>query len=202
MGKLWREFKAFAMGGNALDLALGFIIGAAFSTLVDSLSKDVIMQSVAALFGQPNFSRLNVNIPHEHRPPTTINVGNFASALVNFLLLALVLFFIVKGITLLGVGRGRVFEERECPYCLEKVPSRALICKTCTQPLVAELPSLAEAERRAAELRARRLALSLPVPALRRSSNAAKPPAQPDRSAEPPLVADPIEPTEPPGRSG
>jgi large conductance mechanosensitive channel len=58
MRGLWGEFKAFALGGNMLDLALGFIIGTAFAGLVDSLAGDVIMQFVAAIFGQPDFSAL------------------------------------------------------------------------------------------------------------------------------------------------
>jgi large conductance mechanosensitive channel len=172
MLKVFREFRAFAVGGNMLDLALGFIIGAAFSKLVEAFAQNVIMDFVAALFGQPDFTALNIRIHHSQ-----IHVGVFFSQLVSFLLLAWVLFVLVKMISAFGIGRQRVFEERECPYCLEHVSPRALICKTCSQPLVDELPALAEAEKRAAELRARK-GLNLPpipVPARRREPAATAP---------------------------
>jgi large conductance mechanosensitive channel len=161
MRKLWREFKGFAMGGNMLDLALAFIIGAAFSKLVESLSQNLIMDSVAAVFGQPNFNELNFTIHHHNRAPSQIQVGAFAADLLTFFILTLSLFILVKVITVVGIGRGRAFEERICPYCLERVSPHALVCKTCGQALVAELPSPDEAERRLVEVTARR---SLPLP--------------------------------------
>jgi len=178
MLKVFREFRAFAMGGNMLDLALGFIIGAAFSKLAEAFSQFVVMDLVAALFGQPNFTSLNIKIHN-----SKIELGAFLSELVSFLLLAWVLFLLVKMISAVGIGRRRVFEERECPYCLELVTPRALVCKTCGQALVDELPPYAEAERRAAELRARRLSLPpIPVPARRRepATTAPPPPADPE----------------------
>jgi large conductance mechanosensitive channel len=177
MRKVLREFRAFSLGGNMVDLALGFIIGAAFSKLVEAFSQFIVMDAIAALFGQPDFKALNVTV-HGSK----IEIGEFASQLLSFLLLAWVLFILVKMISAFGLTRPRVFEERECPYCFERVPPRALICKTCSQPLVEELPPLAEAERRAAETRARR-ALSLPpipVPAIRRRENAPVSPAAPE----------------------
>jgi large conductance mechanosensitive channel len=174
MLKVFREFRTFSMGGHMIDLALGFIIGAAFSKLAEAFAQNVVMDLVAALFGQPDFTSLNIRI---HR--SQIHVGVFLSELVSFLLLAWVLFLLVKMISAFGIGRRRVFEERECPYCLELVSPRALICKTCGQALVDELPPLAEAEKRAAELRTRR-SLSLPpipVPARRREPAATAPTA-------------------------
>jgi large conductance mechanosensitive channel len=156
MRKLWREFKGFAMGGNMLDLALGFIIGTAFATLIQSLAGNIIMQFVAAIFGKPNFESLDVNINN-----ATIEYGAFLTDLINFALLAVVLFLIVKFIVFVGVGQGRAFEDRNCPYCLERVDPTALVCKFCGQQLVEELPSLAEAQERLRAARARRR-LSLP----------------------------------------
>jgi large conductance mechanosensitive channel len=171
MRKLWREFKAFAMGGNMLDLALAFIIGAAFSKLIESLSQNLIMDSVAAVFGQPNFNELNFTIRHHNRPPSSIHVGAFAADLLTFFILAVSLFLVIKAISVVG-GRSRVFEERTCPYCLERVTPRALICKVCGQALVAELPPLEEAERRFNEMNARRALplppISIPIPVRRR----------------------------------
>ncbi|MFL5516226.1 MAG: large conductance mechanosensitive channel protein MscL [Gemmatimonadales bacterium] len=166
MRKVLREFRAFSMGGNMVDLALGFIIGAAFSKLVESFSQNIIMDLVAAIFGQPDFASLNVRIHN-----SKIELGVFLSQLVSFLLLAWVLFLLVKMISVFGLTYPRIFEERECPYCLERVAPRALICKTCGQQLVDELPSLAEAEKRAADMRARRLSLPpMPMPARRRET--------------------------------
>ncbi len=161
MRKVWREFRSFALGGSVVDLALGFIIGAAFSKLVEAFAQYIVMDSVAVLFGQPDFASLNVHIGKSR-----IEVGAFLSQLLSFVLLAWALFVIVKAISVLGIGQRRIFEQRECPYCEEFVSTRALVCKHCRQPLVDELPTLAEAEQRAAELRARRLAL--PIPARRR----------------------------------
>ena len=164
MRKLWREFKGFAMGGNMLDLALGFIIGTAFATLIQSLAGNVIMQFVAAIFGKADFQDLDVKINH-----ATIEYGKFLTDLLNFVLLALVLFLIVKIIVFVGVGQGRAFGDQNCPYCMERIDPNALVCKFCRQPLVDELPPLAEAQERFQGLRARRK-LSLPLPPLPRRS--------------------------------
>ncbi len=158
MRKVWREFRSFAMGGNLIDLALGFIIGAAFAKLIEAFAQFIVMDSVAVLFGQPDFTSLNIEIGR-----SKIELGAFLSQLLSFLLLAWVLFVLVKAISAFGLGQRRSFELRECPFCLEYVAARALICKHCRQPLVDELPSLQEAEQRNAELRVRRLPLPIPV---------------------------------------
>lgn len=173
MGKLWREFQSFALGGNVLDLALGFLIGAAFSTLVSSLANNILMQFVAAIFKQRDFSGL---VWHLHG--AEIRYGTFLTALLNFLMLAAVLFLVVKLMTVTRVTPSRLFEQRECPYCLELVPRPALVCKTCNQPLVKELPNVEEAEQRMSELRTRRSLslppISLPIPVRRRSPAASR----------------------------
>ena len=156
MRKLWREFKGFAMGGNMLDPALGFIIGTAFATLIQSLAGNVIMQFVAAIFGKADFKDLDVTINKAR-----IEYGAFLTDLINFTLLAIVLFLIVKFIVFVGVGQGRAFGDQNCPYCTERVDPNALVCKFCRQPLVDELPSLSEAQERLQAARARRK-LSLP----------------------------------------
>jgi large conductance mechanosensitive channel len=157
MRKLWSEFKSFAMSGNMLDLALGFIIGAAFAKLIESLANNVLMQLVAAVFGKQDFTKLQFTVNNAE-----IKYGAFLTDLINFLMLAAVLFAIVKGIVWFGIGKGRTFGEKQCPYCLEKVPPAALLCKSCGQQLVAELPPLAEAQRLLAEAQARRR-IALPV---------------------------------------
>lgn len=148
MKKLWREFKAFALSGNVFDLALGFLIGAAFSTLVESLADNVLMQLIASIFGEPDFNDWVFTIRG-----TQVKYGSFLTDLMSFFMLAGVLFLIVKGMSISGFSRMRTYEERECPYCMEPVAPHALVCKTCTQPLVAKLPAYEEAELRAERLR-------------------------------------------------
>jgi large conductance mechanosensitive channel len=177
--KLWSEFKSFAMSGNMLDLALGFIIGAAFAKLIESLANNVLMQLVAAIFGQQDFTKLKLTVHHAR-----INYGAFLTDLINFLMLAGVLFVIVKAIVWMGVGRARVFGEKQCPYCMERVPPTALICKSCGQQLVDELPALAEAERLLAEQQRRRLALP-PIPLRRRAGAVGAGVEEEDRSGPP-----------------
>ena len=134
MRKSWAEFKAFAMGGNMLDLALGFIIGAAFATLVESLAKNILMQLVAAIFGTPDFSSLSLTV-HD----AEITYGAFLTDLVSFLLLALVLFLIVKLVKRAGMGNFRAQGQRECPHCKEFVAIDAIKCKWCTADIEPEL---------------------------------------------------------------
>ena len=102
------EFVAFAVKGNAMALAVGTIIGAAFSTITKSLTEDIIMPVVAIFLGGIDFSEIKITLPRlfGEAPldeagnviPNTLNIGNFLSAIINFLILALVVFFLVKGI--------------------------------------------------------------------------------------------------------
>ncbi|MGL5816298.1 MAG: large conductance mechanosensitive channel protein MscL [Phycicoccus sp.] len=124
---MWSEFKAFALGGNMLDLALGFIIGTAFAGLVESLAGDVIMQFVAAIFGQPDFSGLVFTLND-----SDIRYGAFLTVVVNFLLLAAVLFGLVQLLKRAGLGNFKAQGSRECPYCMEFVAIDATKCKFCT----------------------------------------------------------------------
>jgi large conductance mechanosensitive channel len=124
---MWKEFRAFAMGGNMLDLALGFIIGAAFAALVESLASNVLMQFVAAIFGKPDFTELVVTVNDAE-----IKYGAFLTDFVGFLLMALVLFGIVKVLKKAGLGNFRAQGQRECPFCKEFVSVDALKCRHCT----------------------------------------------------------------------
>jgi large conductance mechanosensitive channel len=164
MRRLWNEFKSFAMSGNMLDLALGFIIGAAFAKIIESLAGNVLMQMVAVIFGQPDFRSLTINVNGG-----TIRYGAFLTDLVNFILLAALLFGVVKFIIFIGVGRGRAFGTKQCPYCQEQVAPNAYVCRFCHQQLVDELPPLAEAEARLADQYRRK---GLPIPIRRRPTEA------------------------------
>ena len=104
----WEEFTAFAIKGNAMALAVGTIIGAAFSTITKSLTDDVIMPIIAIFMGGIDFSELKITLPRlfgeapvdeaGNAIANTLNYGNFISAVINFLILALVVFFLVRGL--------------------------------------------------------------------------------------------------------
>lgn len=111
------EFKAFAIKGNALSMAVGVIIGGGFSTITKSLTDDVIMPIVSMFLGGINFSQWKITLPQWFAEPkvdeatgaviyNTLNFGNFLSAVINFLILALVIFWLVKGLNrLMQLGR-------------------------------------------------------------------------------------------------
>ena len=103
MKKFLQEFKEFINRGNVLGLAVGVIIGGAFSTITTSLTNDVIMPIVSIFLGGVDFSSMSVALPTfyavaEDAAPNTLNYGNFISAIINFLILALVVFCIVKAV--------------------------------------------------------------------------------------------------------
>ena len=119
----WDEFVAFAVKGNAMALAVGTIIGAAFSTITKSITDDIIMPIIAIFMGGINFSELKIVLPRLFGEPVldeagneilnTLNYGNFIAAIINFLILALVVFFLVKGINKMAeIGKKK---EEEAP---------------------------------------------------------------------------------------
>ena len=121
--KWWDEFLAFAVKGNAMALAVGTIIGAAFSGITKSLTDDVIMPIVAIFMGGIDFSELKITLPRLFGEPVldeagnvilnTLNYGNFISAIINFFILALVVFFLVRGLNKLSeLGKKK---EAEAP---------------------------------------------------------------------------------------
>lgn len=132
MKKFLEEFKNFASSGNIFDLALGVIIGGAFATVVESLSKDIIGDFIAALGGAPDLSEMVLEFNGGQ-----IHVGNFLGAVINFIILAFVLFMMVKLIMKYKLANFRAQGSRECPYCREFVAVDAIKCKHCTSDLKA-----------------------------------------------------------------
>lgn len=131
---MWREFREFAFKGNVVDLAIGLVIGAAFGAIVTSFVNNIINPFVGLLGGGKkalDAMRLSVT------PTVSIQYGAFLSAVLNFLIIAGVLFLVIK-----AVNRFRKKEEecidRECPFCLTQVPKAATRCPACTSELVAE----------------------------------------------------------------
>ena len=127
----WEEFKVFAIKGNAMALAVGTIIGAAFSAITKSLTDDIIMPIVSIFLGGIDFSELKIVLPRlwGEAPVdeagnvilNTLNWGNFISAIINFFILALVVFFLVKGLNRLSeIGKKK---EEEAPAEPEAPPA-------------------------------------------------------------------------------
>ena len=122
--KFWEEFKTFAIKGNAMALAVGTIIGAAFSTITKSLTDDIIMPVISIFLGGIDFSELKIVLPRlwgeakldeaGNEILNTLNWGNFISAVINFFILALVVFLLVKGLNKLSeIGKKKEEEEPE-----------------------------------------------------------------------------------------
>ena len=107
MGKFLTEFKEFAVKGNAVDMAVGVIIGGAFGKIVSSLVDDVIMPPIGWLIGGANFSDLKVTLPAEkiaggiEMQAATINYGNFIQTLIDFIIIAFCIFLMIKGLNTL-----------------------------------------------------------------------------------------------------
>lgn len=119
MGKLISEFKEFAVKGNAVDMAVGVIIGGAFGKIVSSIVDDIIMPPIGWLIGGVNFSDLKVTLPTVEIPgvekmaPATINYGNFLQTLIDFIIIAFCVFMLVKFINKLA--RKKKKEEAKTP---------------------------------------------------------------------------------------
>ena len=140
---LWKEFTEFAIKGNAMALAVGTIIGAAFSTITKSLTDDVIMPIVSIFLGGIDFSELKIVLPRlwgeakldeaGNEILNTLNWGNFLSAVINFFILALVVFFLVKGLNKLAeLGKKKEEEaaaEEEAPAEPEPTKEELLLAE-------------------------------------------------------------------------
>lgn len=127
------EFKKFVLKGNVVDLAVAVVIGAAFGAIVTALVKDLVTPLIAAIGGQPDFSRLTFTINH-----SKFLYGDFINAVISFLIIAAVIFFcVVKPLNHLLTMANRSkdtneLSEKECPECLFKIPKDAKRCGFCT----------------------------------------------------------------------
>lgn len=132
------EFKEFIMRGNVLDMAVGVIIGGAFTSIVTSLNED-LLTPVIGLFGGTDFSYLTVALGTGENAPI-LHYGNFITAVINFLITALVIFTIVKTINGVNDKLKKPEEEaapttKDCPYCKSKIDIAATRCPHCTSEL-------------------------------------------------------------------
>ena len=139
---MFKEFKAFAMRGNVLDMAVGIIIGAAFGRIITSFVSDIIMPPLGLVIGKVDFSSLFLNISGASYPTlaaakaagaATINYGVFLNTVLDFLIVAFVIFLMVRQVNRWSKpAPAAAPTTRECPYCLTQIPLKATRCPACT----------------------------------------------------------------------
>lgn len=155
---MFKEFKKFIMRGNMLDLAVGMIIGTAFNAIVTSLVNDLFMPLLGAIIGDTDFTNLYCvlgSLPEGVVKPATLaeaqelglatfNYGNFITAVIHFLLMAIVVFLIVKGMNKLSEAGKNLKKKDEkpaapttkvCPFCQSEISIKATRCPHCTSEL-------------------------------------------------------------------
>lgn len=137
------EFKEFISRGNVMDMAVGVIIGGAFQSIIKSLVDDVVMPVLSVITGGTDFSAWSVTLVEAdeaaEKAAVMLNYGNFISAIINFLLMALVIFTFVRTLNKLTAKMVPKKEEepaapttKKCPYCLSEIPLEAKKCAHCT----------------------------------------------------------------------
>lgn len=135
---MFKEFKAFIMRGNVIDLAVGVIIGAAFGKIVSSLVNDVLMPPIGALVGGIDFSDMAITLQSPVHPanPVTIKYGLFINNVIDFLIVAFCVFMLVKLVSrLYKQTPPPAPSEKKCPQCALPIPLEAKRCGHCTSVL-------------------------------------------------------------------
>jgi large conductance mechanosensitive channel len=131
-----KEFKEFIMRGNVVDMAVGLIMGASFGTIVTSLVNDIVMPPVGMLLGGIDFSHLVVTLQAD--PLVTINYGTFINTLITFLVVAVVMFLLVRAANKLKREPSPPEPTtKACNYCFSTIPVKATRCPHCTSQLEA-----------------------------------------------------------------
>lgn len=136
MKNFFNEFKKFIARGNVMDMAVGIIIGGAFTTIVNSLVNDII-NPLLGLFGGMNFDQLQLNITGD----VVLYYGKFITSIISFLVMALVVFILVRAINKAGEKFSKKDNEpavpttKKCPYCKSEIALEATRCPHCTSQL-------------------------------------------------------------------
>ncbi|HSB65411.1 MAG TPA: large conductance mechanosensitive channel protein MscL [Anaerolineales bacterium] len=140
-----KEFKNFVMKGNVIDLAVAVIIGVAFGAIVSSLVNDIIMPLIGQLLGKVNFTDLFISLSGEkyatlaaakEAGAATVNYGIFINTIINFLIVAFVIFLVVRLINRLKKApEPEAVTTKECPFCFTQIPIPAKRCPNCTSEL-------------------------------------------------------------------
>ena len=138
MKKFWSEFKTFISKGSVMDMAVGIIIGGGFTAIVNSLVNDLVMPLLSVLTGGYDFTKLSVVLGNGENA-ATLNYGLFISAVINFLLIALVIFCMIKAINKMK-DKIKKNEEADpttkiCPFCKSEIDIEATRCPHCTSQL-------------------------------------------------------------------
>lgn len=142
---MFKEFKAFAMRGNVLDMAIGIIIGAAFGKIVTSLVADILMPPIGLILGKVDFSNLFLNISGRSYPTlaeakaagaATLNYGLFLNNIIDFLIVAFAIFLLIRQINRWNKpAPAPAPTTKDCPYCATAIPLKATRCPNCTSEI-------------------------------------------------------------------
>jgi large conductance mechanosensitive channel len=141
---MWKEFKEFIARGNVIDLAVAVIIGAAFGKIITSLVEGVIMPPIGMALGKADFSNLFIDLSGQHpvsladaqlKGLPVIAYGMLINDVVNFLIVALVVFFVVKAVNRLRAAPPPPPNTKDCPLCLTAIPLAARRCPACCADL-------------------------------------------------------------------
>ena len=126
---MWKEFKNFIENGNVLDMAVGIIMGTAFTAIVNSVVEDLLMPIITGLTAGVDFQDLVVNVGG-----ATLKFGNLINAIITFLIISLVLFLILKSMHKIEPVNDEP-TTKECPHCKSEIPASATRCPNCTSEL-------------------------------------------------------------------
>jgi large conductance mechanosensitive channel len=140
-----KEFKEFIMRGNVLDLAIGIVIGAAFGKIVTSFVTDILMPPIGVALGKVDFSNLFIDLSGQHHPTVaaakaagaaTVNYGMFINTVIDFIIVAFVVFLIVQQVNKLRrPAPAAAPSTKDCPFCATAIPTAAKRCPNCTSQL-------------------------------------------------------------------
>jgi|SRR5262249_10810152 len=141
---MWSDFRQFAIKGNVIDLAVGFILGGAFGKIVTSLVNDIVMPPIGLVLGKVDFTSLFVNMSGKVYPSYAaakaagapmIAYGAFINTVVDFIIVAFAMFLVAQQVTRLNPPASP--SDQDCPFCLTKIPLGAKRCAHCTSELKA-----------------------------------------------------------------
>ncbi|SCG87479.1 Large-conductance mechanosensitive channel [uncultured Clostridium sp.] len=144
MSKITKEFKEFIMRGNVMDMAVGVIVGGAFSSIINSLVNDVLMPIISLATGKVDFTNLFIALDGQSYPTldaakastSVFAYGSFIQTVIQFLIIAFSIFMVVKGINMLRRPKPEAAPTtKECPYCKSEIHIDAVKCPHCASEL-------------------------------------------------------------------
>jgi len=151
---MFKEFKKFALKGNVIDLAVGVIIGGAFGKIISSLVSDIIMPPIGMLLNGVDFSELFISLDGtkyislkdaQDAASPTLNYGLFINNIIDFLIVAFIIFLVVRAINRIqkqvGLEEDKKPTKKDCPFCLSSIPIKATRCPQCTSQITEKNPS-------------------------------------------------------------